>query len=283
MTTRVQVATAGLLAPPTYEVDEGALTRVRSRLESGVAGAAAALPPTATLDVGVPLLRRARYRPDQLATADEPFAWKPAFVRRSLGLEVVRACAEGRFRGPAAAVGPVADEAVAAWERTGWRTFHWEPWFAGLGSGARSVVLAAAVTWATPLWATFDWATLRGRADLGGPDDRWSSPGPRAVNLKGRVEARIRPSGGRPTLVSMASGQPGDGWRDELAFLALAGVLGAPECPVAGRVVGLWPESGLRLAVEVGENALISAVDRVIDAVTVTAAARTTGAVAVRA
>ncbi len=275
MTSSAAAATAGLLAPPAHEVGGDAVARVQNRLESRIADAAVALPPDVPLEVGVPLLRRARYQPELLATADEPFAWKPAFVRRSLGLEIVRACAEGRFRGPAAAVGPVAERAVAEWERTGWRTFHWEPWFSGLGPGARAVTLAAAVTWATPLWATFDWPALRGRADLGGPDDRWSCPGPRAIHLKGRVEARIRRSGGRPTLVSVASGRPGDGWRDELAFLALAGVLGAPDGPVAARVVGLWPEPGLRLAVEVDEDALTCAVDRVVNTVAVTADAQT--------
>jgi hypothetical protein len=252
---------------------------VRTRLESGVVDAAAGLPPNAPLEVGVPLLRQVRYRPDSLVLADEPFAWKPAFVRRSLGLEVVRACAAGRFRGPAAAVGPVADHAIETWHRTGWRTFHWEPWLAGLGAGGRSAVLAEAVAWATPVWATFDWSALRGTVELGGPDDRWVCPGPGAVHLRARVEARVGRPHGRPSLLSVVSGRPGDGWRDELAYLALVGAVAAPDRPVASRVVGLWPESGFRLAVEVDEAALCGAVDRVVDTVAVVSDVRTAASV----
>ena len=48
-----------------------------------------------------------------------------------------------------------------------------------------------------------------------------------------------------------------------------------PTGPVAARVVGLWPDAGFRLAVEVDEAVLAGAVDRVVDAVAVTADVRT--------
>ncbi|HEX7459936.1 MAG TPA: hypothetical protein VF279_04845, partial [Acidimicrobiales bacterium] len=204
MTTRVRAATAGLVAAPVHDLRGDAVERVRSRLEAGIADAASGLPAGAPLEVGLPLLRRARYRPELLGLPDEPFAWKPTFVRRSLGLEIVRACTEGRYRGPAAAVGPVADHAVEEWRRTGWRTVHWEPWVAGLGDGARSVVLADAVTWATPLWSAFDWPDLRGKAEFGGPDDRSSCPGVDSVHLKGRCEVRLHSGGSLRSLVSVA-------------------------------------------------------------------------------
>ena len=261
-------ATAGLLAPPAHDIGDQLIARVRARLESGVADAVAGLKSVDPIEVGMMLLRRARYQPERLGQLDEPFAWKPAFVRRSLGLEVVRVCAEGSFRGPAAAVASVADRAVDEWRRTGFRTFHWEPWLAGLGAGARAVVLADAVTWATPIWATFNWPSLAGVAVFGGPDDQWS--GPASVALRGRAEARIGVPTARPTFLTVASGGPGDAWRSELAFLALVAVLAAPEEAPPSRVVGLWPEAGYRLAVEIDESALVDAVDRVIDAVAVT-------------
>ena len=269
MTSRTRAATDGLLAPPAFELADGAMGRVRDRLVSGADDAAAALAPGATVEVDLRLLRRARYRPDRLGVVEPPFSWRPAFVRRSLGLEVVRACATGRFRGPAAAVAPVADGAVDEWRRTGWRTFHWEPWLAGLDPGARAVVLAEAVTWATGVWAAFDWPALVGEVTVGGLDDRWSVPDRGSVVLKGRVEARVQRPGDRPTLLSVAPGTPGDGWRDELAYPALVAALAAPDRPVPARVVGLWPESSHRLAVEVDEPALAGAVDRVVDAVAV--------------
>ena len=233
MSDRAGLATAGLLAPPVYEVAPDVLDRVRAALVAGMTDATTGLVPGDVIELGLPQLRRARYRPGSLALPDEPFAWKPAFVRRSLGLELVRACASGRFRGPADAVGPVADHAVEEWRRTGRRTFHWEPWLAGFQKR-------------TCAFHT----TLR---------------------LKGRAEVRVGSAADRPALVSVASGCPGDGWRDELAFLALVAALAGPGHPAVSRVVGLWPESGYRLVVDVDESALTGAVDRVVDAVAVTA------------
>ena len=84
---------------------------------------------------------------------------------------------------------------------------------------------------------------------------------------------------GVPSLLSVVAGRPGDGWRDELAYLALVGALAGPDGPVASRVVGLWPESGFRLAVEVDESALSGAVDRVVDTVAVVSDVRTAASV----
>jgi len=139
------------------------------------------------------------------------------------------------------------------------------------------VVLADAVTWATPLWAAFDWPDLRGKVEFGGPDDRWSCPGVDSVHLKGRSEVRLHGGGSSRSLVSVASGRPGDGWRDELAYLALVAALSVAQRKAPARVVGLWPDAGYRLAVEVDEAVLTGAVDRVVDAVAVTADVRATG------
>ncbi len=239
-----------------------ARNRLRERLVDGIGTAVADLPAGAPVDIGLPLVRRAATDPGALGRPRGAFVWKPAFVRRSLGLAAVRACARGRFRGPADAVGPVADGAVDEWRRTGWRTFHWEPWFAGLGPGARGVVLAEATTWATPLWTSADWAVLGDRAHIGGPDDVWTCPGPRTVRLKGRCEARVDPA-----RVSLACGSPGRAWAEELGYLALVAALACPDEPVPSRVVGLWPGSGDRRTVEVGEALLTAAADLVVDAV----------------
>jgi len=276
MTPPPRTRTAALLAPSAGRVPADVLARVRGRLVSGVADASTGLPVGASLEVGLPLLRRARYQPEALARPAEPFAWKPAFVRRSLGLEAVRACAAGRFPGPSVAVGPLAERAVQEWRRTGWRTLHWEPWFAGLGPAARAAVLAEAVGWATPVWAAFDWAVLAPVADIGGADDVWSCPVDGDVRLKGRSELRVRLDGrvasgaaGR-ARVSVSGGRPGDGWRDELAFVALVAGLGRKSRPAPSRVVGLWPEVGALHVVEIDEVALLGAVDRVVETVAVT-------------
>ncbi len=84
---------------------------------------------------------------------------------------------------------------------------------------------------------------------------------------------------GRPgasSLLSVTGGLPGDGWHDELAFLALVAGLASPSRPVPTRVVGLWPESGDLRVVEIDAVALDGAVDRVVDTVAVIADAVTT-------
>ena len=144
MSGRTDSITELVRMPPVSVVDPGARARVRDRLVDGVAAAVTDLPSGALVEVTLASIRHARSHPEAACQSDEQFAWKPVFVRRSLGLAALRSCVEGRFAGPSAAVGPVADQAVEEWERTGQRTYHWEPWFAGLGVGGRAVVLAEA-------------------------------------------------------------------------------------------------------------------------------------------
>jgi hypothetical protein len=262
----------------TPPLGDAARERVRAGLVGDVASVVGGMSPGGPVEVNLPALRRARSHPGTVGLPDPAFAWKPAFARRSLGLAAVRACAGGHFRGPAEAVAPLAAEAVDEWRRTGRRTFHWEPWFAGLGAGARSVVLAEAVTWATPLWASADWTALGERAVIGPADDRWSCPGPRTVWLKARCEARVDPlptpvrgTGDGPAapaagsaLVVVSGGAPCGGWADDLGFLGLVAAVRPSDRSVPARVVGLWPEAGLRRTIEIDEARLVSAADRVV-------------------
>jgi hypothetical protein len=273
--------TRALSAPPTGSVDEACRAHLRDRLSSGLAPLVERLPRRQRLVVNLSDLRRARERPGSPSRGQEPFAWKPVFVRRSLGLAVVDACAGARFRSPAEAVGPVASEAVAEWERTGWRAFHWEPWFAGLDRGARAVVLSEAVTWATSLWASFDWAAFNERSRVGGGDDQWVCPDAGALILKGRSELRVPLAATRPdgtgtdgsavpvALASVAGGRPSEVWAAELAYLALVAALRSPNRPAPARVAGLWPDAGIHLVVDIDGEVLASAVDRVVAMVSV--------------
>jgi hypothetical protein len=269
--------TRALLAPPVARVGEGERARVRDRLISGMAPVADRLDAGTQVEITLALLRRARSHPEGLARAEEPFAWKPAFVRRSLGLAMVNACLAGRFRTPAEAAGPVATEAVSEWRQTGWRTFHWEPWLAGLPAGARAVVLADAVTWATALWSSFEWSAFPGAPRVGGADEQWICPTVHSVRLKGRAELRVplrpapfpSPPGPEPALppvalVSLAGGTPGPAWPDELAFLALVAGLRSPSRSVPARVVGVWPDAGTHRTVEIDGPMLNRAADRAI-------------------
>ncbi len=151
------------------------------------------------------------------------------------------------------------DEAVGRWEETGWRTFHWEPWVAGLAPGARAMVLAEAVGWASSLWSSLHWPSIPATSRFGGADDHWVCPAVPPVRLKGRTELCVPVEAGGPggrdggtvALVSVSGGCPTDTWSEELAYLALVASLRSPSRPVPARVLGLWPDAGADRCVEI--------------------------------
>ena len=105
------------------------------------------------------------------------------------------------------------------------------------------------------------------------------------MRLRARYEARVHPAPARPdgsgadrpqpgpALVSVSGGTPDEGWDDDLAYLALVAGLHDPGRPVPSRVVGLWPEAGLRRTVEIDESVLTAAAGRVASVVELLAAA----------
>jgi hypothetical protein len=187
----VRTLTSDLLAPARACIDGSARQDVRDRVLSAVPPLVEELRAGEQVVITLPVLRQAHQGVDITLGSDQPFAWKPTFVRRSLGLAAIESCLQHRHATPAEAVGVVADEAVANWARTGWRTFHWEPWFGGLPAGGRSVVLAEAATWATALWSALDWNQFPSVPVAGGPDDQWICTAARTVRLKGRCELRV--------------------------------------------------------------------------------------------
>jgi hypothetical protein len=301
----VGTLTSDLLAPARTCIDGSVRQDVRDRLLSAVPPLVEDLPAGEQVVITLPVLRQARQGVDITLGSDQPFAWKPTFVRRSLGLAAIESCLQHRHATPAEAVGVVADEAVATWARTGWRTFHWEPWFGGLPSGGRSVVLAEAATWATALWSALDWNQFGSVPVTGGPDDQWICTAARTVRLKGRCELRVGISPpeccrlGRhgavgsgegatrsgndstcpPTaLVSVTGGVPAEDWRADLGFLALVASLRSPSRPVPARVAGLWPDVGAHRMLDVDGEVLVVAADKVIATVSQWAASRRSSA-----
>ncbi len=294
MTGRAHARASALVAPvPEHDRQIGV---VRDHLVAAVAEAMAHTAPGGLVEVTGASIDGQWSNP----TAPEEFRWKPAFVRRSLGLALVRACVEGRFQAPATAAEPVVAEALDCWRQTGWRTYHWEPWLAGLAPGARAVVLAEAVTWASALWVAFDWAALGSRCLFGAPNDLWTCPGPRTVRLKGRADVQVvlagdayslpgtsddSQAGDRQTigvpsedprctadtssvaLISVVSGRPGELWQEELAFPALVAGLRWPSRPVPARVVGLWPDAATVRMVDIDDRLLGATSERVVAAV----------------
>jgi hypothetical protein len=277
--------TRALVAPTSSSIGDDFRAAIRTDLVGRLGPLVAPTAPGDPVVVGLPLLRQARTRPETLGDPEVPFAWRPLFVRRSVGLAVVESCARGRFRTPLEAADPLASEAVARWEETGWRTYHWEPWMAGLASGARAVVLAEAVGWASTLWSSFDWSVFEAIPQFGGAEDQWVCPAARTLRLKARCELRVPLDGRGPVpgaggdgatvgLVSVVGGSPPEAWPDELAYLALVASLRSPSRPVPARVLGLWPDAGTDRCVEVDEASLTEAADRVVATVAAVVEAR---------
>ena len=95
--TAVGDRTRALVAPASDTIAEDALAAVHADLVSRLAPLVAPMPPGSSPVVDLPLLRTARSHPERLVAPEEPFAWRPVFVRRSLGLAVVDACAADAF------------------------------------------------------------------------------------------------------------------------------------------------------------------------------------------
>jgi hypothetical protein len=278
MTTAREFA-AVIVAPPTAHVDDHDRSDVRDQLLSTLPSIASRLPSGDQVVINMPLLRHVGKESQFDSGPDEEFSWKPLYVRRSLGLATIDACLTRGIATPFEAIERVVDESIAEWCRTGWRTFHWEPWMANLGPGARAAVLAEALTWATGVWTAIEWRNLGERVQLGGPDDQWICPATRTVRLKGRVEARVtirKPD--TVTLVSVSSGLPGVGWESELGYLALVAALRSPSRSVPSRVVGIWPDAQLSRMVDIDNHTLVNTAERVVSCVGAVVDARTTAA-----
>lgn len=185
-------------------------------------------------------------------TEQIPFSWKPAFVRRSLGLAAVEEIVLGRSPSPNQAVRAALDAAVSSWEETGVRRFYWEPWLGGVRPAIRSAVIAEATTWATSIVSL-----LHGSPpDQWSPEHRWSTD---AVTLRARAEWR---TGSIWSVVF--SGVPTTRWTDELGYVALVSSL-AGDAPSA--IEGVWVDLGERRTVEVTEALLNKAAALVLEVV----------------
>jgi hypothetical protein len=145
-------------------------------------------------------------------------------------------------------------------------------WLTNLSLGARSVVQAEAVTWATQLAGAIDWRRFD-RVSVG--DDRsvsfTTSP---TVVLRARVDVSVsvavdpqrRDLHDRArALFLVMTGRPASSARDELGLAALTVALDkGPHLPT--RVVGWWPQCGRALVLPVDRRLLQRAGDAVLEA-----------------
>jgi len=268
--TRASALTDALVAPPDLEVDAEELSALRRSLVRDLSSLVVDLAPGEELVLDAHRLMAARTDPER-CTVDAPFRPSPRLVRRAVGLAAVSRLVRGRSPAPAAAVADVLRDALeeqaerATASPGAPRPAWWGEWYAGLAPGARAVVEAEAVGWATHLCTAVEWARLRPTPVVGGRDDWWDCPGARRLTLRGRVDVRV-PLGARQALLVVVGGVPAPDWRVVLGFPALVATLVRGERSMPVRVVGTWPACGHSRVLQVDVPALRVAADAVVAA-----------------
>jgi hypothetical protein len=247
---RARTLTDALLSPAGPAPAPAALDALRARLAAGLAAVGPASGPVLRIDAFA--LRTATGA--DAGAAGRPFRWTPRTARRTLGVAAVRHCLVGGGRTPAEAVAASAARLVEDARHGLARRGTPAAWLASLPGGARAQVLAEATTWATHLYEAVEWHRLARPPAVGAPDRWWDCPGPVAVALRGRADARFPLPGGGEALLTMVAGRPGPSGRVELGLAALVDVVARPTARPPSRVVGWWPECGraLVLAVDLG-------------------------------
>ena len=242
---RAGALTDVITAEPGEPVDDDELDAAREAVTRGVADALASAPRGSGLRIDSYRIQLAFSKTRRLSIAEEAFEPTPAACRRAIGSLGVTASVRNSSIAPAQAVSEILDRANGpSVEACAW----WEEWYRRIPPGARAVVRAEAITWATQLYEAIEWSRLEKLPVIGG-DFRWSPPGAHRVpgtrratlHAKVDVHASVR---GRPVLFVIPTGVPGPSWSAALGLDALVAGLVRGTRGIPARVVGLWPASG---------------------------------------
>jgi hypothetical protein len=175
------------------------------------------------------------------------FAWTPANARRVIGNAGLRRVVSDRA--PTCLIG-IHDEVDELLLRaaTGYaRPGSLPHWLSSLHHAARGLVIAEAMTWAS--------VALDALRDIAEPwlvpeTDAYYDVAAARTSLRGRRDVIVASSNQQRIVVRIRSGLPtkssGTGLRSDLAIDGLA----RPDGAVAQRIVGLWPDAGLVMAVD---------------------------------
>ncbi|MGH8995923.1 MAG: hypothetical protein ACRDYB_07850 [Acidimicrobiales bacterium] len=269
--------TNALIAPGPTLVDRSEFDQLRADLEARLAAASATLP-------GDRPLRVDGYRlghPDPLEDEAKPFEWGLRTARRPLGLDCARQCVADRRVHPVDAAQAVVAGLIGRAAQGAERPGSLGEWLAALTNGARGVVQAEAVGWASKLVTTLDWARLP--RPIIGADRSVVFPAAPQVLLRGRIEVRVStasrsqaPTGTGRTecLFLMMTGRPSPSSDVELGLPALTVACDPRRPAVPVRVIGWWPECGRAQVVPVDLRLLERTVERVVETVTIAATQR---------
>ncbi len=281
MTAMRDALASSLLGEAAAEADDGSWSsELRDMLLAEVPGLFDALSGRGPVAMSAYALRTWHRDPTSIADLadDRPFRWAPLLARRSIARLALRALGAAPPLGPAGAVAEVLASAVRETDSGDVREGSWSAWYTALPPGAQSVVQAVATTWTTQVVESLAWEKLGAGVDLTSASDRWQCPARRPLLLRSTIDARVAVAGalgGGGTdgarrsdhaLVVVGGGAPDPTGKSELAFHALVTTLTRNRAPV--RVLGLWPEAGAHVTLEVSRADLHAA------AIDVVAAAR---------
>ena len=176
------------------------------------------------------------------------FAWSPTTARRTIGNAALR---RSSFGGELI---ECVEEIIAEHHHRVTRGYarpgSLSHWLANVPPAVRSLVASDAVTWATVSLETLD--------SFGAPysvasSDAYYDVARARVSLRGRRDASVATANGR-IIIRLRTGVPAPtaiaGLRADLTVDALADLGGV----AAQRIVGVWPESGIALAVDGSEE-----------------------------
>jgi hypothetical protein len=174
------------------------------------------------------------------------FAWSPITARRVLGNAALRYVERTPQLSYSDAVYEALADQLDRAARGHARTGSLGHWVANLAHPIVGIVVAEATTWATQMHQIME--RLGPEIAMASVDAYYDVAGGRTT-LRGRRDALIQSETGR-IVVRFRSGLPGctagAGLRADLAVDALADPLGR----VAQRIIGIWPEAGVALALD---------------------------------
>ncbi|NNN02540.1 MAG: hypothetical protein HKL87_00840 [Acidimicrobiaceae bacterium] len=196
---------------------------------------------------GIPSARRTvldSFRVESGAKELEPFQWCAENVARSLSHDLLVRESRPRFLG--SALDSLISDLVSSAESGLVHSRSAATWLAQLGPGGRAMVHARILTRARHTLEVFD---RFGVAVTPSASDTYLSVARSRWVLRGRRDG-VLGEPHRRILVQVRTGSPSRSAARGLRVDALAATLAHPRGQAPARIVGVWPESGLVIAVD---------------------------------
>ena len=197
------------------------------------------------------------------------FTWSPRRARRLLGAAAARAVLEKRSSCPLAAVRSEVDEVIARAAQEHTRPGSLGTWLGEAPRGVQAAALAEASAWATELLISLSPRLLEAGPLVGRADPVWAVPGAPWISLRARRDLEVTLDSTLKTraLLCVRNGRPSPLAVEDLGLVGLIDALARPSLPLPNRVVGLWPDAGRAVSLEIDAEAMRSAARRIVHAV----------------